>query len=287
MPVVDAKLLGLLTAVFFGLVPVTLKLAFRRGGTPGMGMIVGLVVAVPANLGVLVLVRPDLAALTPFAVATFGLAGLAGSGVGRRLSYNAINLIGPSRVSTLWTVSPVATALLAAVLYAEPVTPVRWGAIAAIAFGGALVSWMPGAGRRAWLSVGVVYALVAAVLFGLRPLFLKAGLLEADLPVVASTIGAMAALAYALVMEDLSKLRITRLDTALALFLLAGVLQTASQLALTVGLASGDVSVVYTLTAVSPLLTLGFTALLLRGVDQITPRLVVGALVTVAGVIVL
>jgi drug/metabolite transporter (DMT)-like permease len=88
-------------------------------------------------------------------------------------------------------------------------------------------------------------------------------------------------------MEDLSKLRITRLDAALALFLVAGILQTASQLALTVGLASGDVSVVYTLTAASPLLTLGFTALLLRGVDEITPRLVAGALVTVAGVIVL
>jgi drug/metabolite transporter (DMT)-like permease len=287
MPVLDAKLLGLLTAVFFGLVPVMLQLAFRRGGTPGTGMIVGLVVAVPANLVVLLLARPDLAALTPFAVAMFALAGLVGSGVGRRLSYNAIHLIGPSRVSTLWTASPVSTALLAAVLYAEPVTPVRWAAIGAIALGGGLVSWTPGAGRRGWLSVGVVYALGAAFLFGLRPLLLKAGLLEADLPVAASTIGATAALAYALVMEDLSKLRITRLDAALALFLVAGILQTASQLALTVGLASGDVSVVYTLTAASPLLTLGFTALLLRGVDEITPRLVAGALVTVAGVIVL
>ena len=84
-----------------------------------------------------------------------------------------------------------------------------------------------------------------------------------------------------------STIRVRRVDVAVALFLFAGLLQTASQLALTIGLAGGDVSVVYTLTAVSPLLTIGFTAVLLRGVDEITPRLVLGALLTVAGVIVL
>ena len=283
----DPKLLGLLTAVLFGLIPVIVKLAFRRGGTTGVGMIIGLFVAVPANLAVLLVVRPDLAPLTPFAVAAFALAGLAGSGVGRRWNYQAINLIGPSRMSTIWTASPVFTALLAAVLYSEAVTPLRWAGIAAIVIGSGLVTWTPGGGVRGWLTRGVVYALGAAFLFGIRPLILKAGLLEADLPVVASTIGAITALLYALAMENLGNLRITRLDTAVALFVFGGILQMASQLALATGLSSGDVSLVYTLTASSPLFALGFSALLLRGVEQVTPRLVVGALFTVTGVVML
>src|SRR5450756_50320 len=47
---IDPKLLALGTAIAFGLAPVILKMAFRRGGSPGTGMIVGLVVAVPVYL---------------------------------------------------------------------------------------------------------------------------------------------------------------------------------------------------------------------------------------------
>jgi drug/metabolite transporter (DMT)-like permease len=285
--VVDPKLLGLLTAVMFGLMPVILKLAFRRGGMPGVGMIIGLLVAVPANLAAVLIVRPDLASLTPIAIALFALAGLTGSGVGRRWNYLAINLIGPARMSTIWTASPVFTALLAAVLYHEALSPVRWAAIVAIVAGAALVTWTPGSGARGWFSVGIVYAFGAAFLFGIRPLILKAGLLEADVPVVATTIGAIAALGYALAMENLDNLRIRRVDAAVILFVAGALVQTASQLALTFGLASGEVSVVYTLTAVSPLFTLIFTRLFLQGVEQITPRLVAGALISVAGVVVL
>jgi uncharacterized membrane protein len=137
------------------------------------------------------------------------------------------------------------------------------------------------------LSRGVVYAFGASIVFGIRPLFLKAGLLESDLPIVASTIGAVAALTYTVAMERLGELRISRVDAAVILFVVAGILQTASQLALTVGLASGDVSVVYTLAASSPLVTMVFTRLLLRGVEDITPRIVIGGLFTVVGVVVL
>jgi len=285
--VVDPKLLGLLTAVLFGTVPVMLKLAFRHGGTTGIGMILGLSVAVPANLLVLLIVRPDLAVLTPFAVLVFALGGLVGSGVGRRFNYNAVNLIGASRMATLWTISPVFTALLAGILYDEDITLLRWAAIGAIVAGAALVTWTPGTGIRGWLSRGVIYALGASFLFGIRPLVLKAGLLESPLPVVASTIGAIAAFAYALVMEDVRQIRIRTVDTAVLLFLVGGIFQTASQLALTIGITTGDVSVVYTLTACSPLVTLVLTRLFLRGTEEVTPRLLLGALITVAGVIVL
>jgi uncharacterized membrane protein len=54
---------------------------------------------------------------------------------------------------------------------------------------------------------------------------------------------------------------------------------------LTFALAQGDVSVVYPLTSSAPLFTVAFTALLLRGVEQITVRLVAGTVLVVGGVV--
>ena len=49
----DPKVFALITAISFGLNPVTLKLGFGRGGRPDTAMILGLVVAVPIYLAIL------------------------------------------------------------------------------------------------------------------------------------------------------------------------------------------------------------------------------------------
>ena len=46
-------------------------------------------------------------------------------------------------------------------------------------------------------------------------------------------------------------------------------------------------SVVYPVTASAPLFTLGFTALLLRGRERLTWRIIVGATTVVAGITIL
>jgi drug/metabolite transporter (DMT)-like permease len=282
---VDPKLLALVTAVTFGLTPVVIKIGFRRGGSTTAAMLIGLVVAVPITCVPALILGLGLEQLTAVAFVAFVLGGLAGNAVGRRWNFQAIDLLGPSRASAIRASSPVITTLIAAILYAEPVTPARWAAVLAIVGGVVLVTWQPGESRRGWLGIGVAYALAGAVSYGIRPLIIKFGLEDADLPAAAAVIGAVAALVYTLVIEDRERLRSVRDDAAFKVFLFAGVLVAVGLTTLTFGLSEGDVSIVYPLVASAPLFTLAFTAVLLRGVDLLNWRIVLGVVAVVFGVI--
>lgn len=286
--IIDPKLFALLTAICFGLNPVTLKAGFGRGGRPDTGMIVGLIVAVPLYLLLLPLAGGlHLELVTPAALLGFVLGGLFGTGIGRRWLYIAIDRIGASPATAIKNSAPVISAILAALLFSEPVTPLRWAAIVAIVAGVVLVTWKPGQGVRRWFDVGVLAAIGAAVTYGIRPLFLKFGLEAADLPLTSAVVGAIAALTYALLFGDRSGLRTIAREPAFGLFLLSGVLQAVGFLALNVGLSGGIVSTVYPVTASAPLFALLFTAVFLRGRETLDWRIVLGAIAVVAGVIAL
>jgi drug/metabolite transporter (DMT)-like permease len=285
---VDPKLLALVTAISFGLNPVTLKLGFGRGGRPDTAMIVGLALAVPLYAVLLPLAgglhweEVTVAALTGYV-----LGGLFGTGIGRRWLYISIDRIGASPATAIKNSAPVLTTFLAAGLYQEAVTPIRWAAVTAIVAGVILVTWTPGGGLRRWLDVGVLAALGAALSYGIRPLFLKFGLEAADLPLTAAFVGAIAALLYALSFGDRSGLRNAPHEPAFGLFVFSGILQAIGFMALTFGIAAGDVSVVYPVTSSAPLFTLAFTWLFLRGTEALTWRIIVGAIAVVGGVVVL
>ena len=284
----DPKALALVTAIAFGLNPVTLKVGFGRGGKPDTAMILGLFVAVPLYL----LILPFGGGLqweqvTVAALFGYVLGGLFGTGIGRRWLYIAIDRIGASPATAIKNSAPVVTTFLAALVYGEPVTLERWLAVGGIVLGVVFVTWKPGQGVRRWLDIGTAAALGAMLSYGVRPLFLKFGLEAADLPLTAAFVGAIAALVYALSFGDRSGLRNARHEPAFGLFMLSGVLQAIGFLALTLGLSGGEVSVVYPVTASAPLFTLLFTWLFLRGRERLTWRIVLGAVLIVAGVIVL
>lgn len=288
MPEVDPKLLALVTAVTFGLNPITLKIGFGKGGRPDTAMIVGLFVAVPIYFAILPLAGGLHAEqVTLAALVGYILGGLFGTGIGRRWLYIAIDRIGASPATAIKNSAPVVTTLLGALLLGEPVTPIRWAAVVAIVTGVALVTWKPGAGVRHWLDIGTAAAIGAALSYGVRPLFLKFGLEAADLPLTAAFVGAIAALAYALLFGDRSGLLTAHREPAFGMFVASGVLQAIGFLALTLGLSGGLVSVVYPVTASAPLFTLLFTALLLRGKERLTGAIVVGATLVVLGVAIL
>jgi drug/metabolite transporter (DMT)-like permease len=283
--VIDPKLFGLLTALSFGIAPVFLKMAFRRGGGMTLGLLLGQLATLGVNLLLLAVIDPRFDELTPVAIVAFAVGGLAGTAVGRRWVYESVNLIGPARATSIRSSAPVITAIMALVFLREPITLDRWAAILAVVLGAALVSWTSDGGARGWLGRGVVYSLAAAFLYGIRPLIVKVGLDEANLPLAAALLGAVAALIYTLIFEDRKQLRTARLDAAFAWFLVSGLFQAVGITALTFGLSEGEVSVVYSIAASAPLFTLLFTGLVLRGVERITPHLVVGTILTILGVI--
>ncbi len=280
----DPRFLALITAVTFGISPPALKMAFRHGGQTNTGMIIGLVVAVLLNLALLPFIHPGWELLTPVAWVGFILGGLAGAAIGRRFIYQSIDLLGPSRASVIRGASPVLTAFLAVLLYQEEISPLRWAAILAIVGGAALVSWTPGSGARGGRAIGVLYALGAATAYGVRPIFVKLALEQADAPLAGSIIGAFASLVYAYVM-DRPKVGLAKLDKSFLFFLFAGITQATALIALTFGLSRGDVSLVYSLSASAPLFTVLFSAILLRGQERLTPRLILGSIAVVVGVV--
>jgi drug/metabolite transporter (DMT)-like permease len=282
------KLFALITALSFGFNPILLKIGYGKGGTPDVSLMVGLIVAVPIYLVLLPFAGGlHMDQVTPTTLVAFILGGLFGSGIGRRWQYIAVDRIGASAAVTIKNTAPVFSAVLAAILFAEPVTLFQWLAILGIVIGVALVTWKPGKPLKSWLDAGVLAAIAAAVAYGIRPLFLKFGLEAADLPLTAATIGAIAALSYALLLGDRTGLRSIHHDPAFPMFVTAGILQAIGFLALNQGLSGGDVSVVYPVTISTPLFTIVLAAIFLRNLETITWRIVVGAIAVVAGVIAL
>jgi len=282
----EGKLLALATAACFGLNPVILKLGFTRKGTSEVALVIGLVITVPVYL----LIAPflggfDFDQVTGPALIGFILGGLFGTGIGRRWMYIAIERIGASPATAIKNSAPVVTTFLAVLFLSEQVAWYQWVAVASIVIGITLVTWKKGAGMRQLLDVGVLAAVGSALSYGVRPLFLKFGLDEVDIPLTAALIGAVAALVYASLFTRLSRIRNEMRGEAALYFVGAGVLQAFGFLALTFGLTTEDVSVVYPVTSSAPLFTLAFTAFLLRGVEQLTWRIVIGAVAVVAGVI--
>ena len=284
------KELALLTALAFGLNPVTLKLAFARQGRADVAVVVGLAVAIPLYL----LLTPlwgglYLDQLTLPAIVGFTLGGLFGGGIGRRWMYTAIDKLGAAPATAIKNSAPVITTILAVLLLGETVTLIQAAAIAAIVFGITFVTWKKGQGIKQLAAAGILAAVGSAISYGIRPLFLEMGLNAANVPLTGALIGAIAAFVYATALTRLSDLRgaMDMRSPALWLFLASGVLQGIGFLAFTVALSSNDVTVVYPVTSTAPLFTLGFTALLLRGQEQVTWRLVVGVVLVVLGVIAL
>jgi drug/metabolite transporter (DMT)-like permease len=136
---------------------------------------------------------------------------------------------------------------------------------------------------------GILAAVGSAISYGIRPLFLEFGLDAANVPLTGALIGAIAAFIYATALTRISDIRgaADLRSPALWLFLASGTLQAIGFLAFTLGLSSNEVTVVYPVTASAPIFTLGFTALLLRGQEQLTWRIVLGVVLVVIGVIAL
>lgn len=285
----EGKIFALASAVCFGLNPVVLRIGFARAGSIDAAVIIGLAIAIPLYVALAPFVGGlRWAEVSAPALVSFALAGLFGAGIGRRWLYTAIDRIGASPATALKNTAPLFTTALAIPILGERVGTVQWVAVASIIAGITLVSWRGGGGAKQLLDLGVIAALGAAVSYGVRPLILKFGLTEANLPMTAALVGSISALAYAVLLSRPWRYRFANDGRrAFWLFVGAGVVQALGFLALSFGLASDAVSVVYPITSTAPLFTLAFTWLLLRGTDAVTWRLALGVIVVTAGVVVL
>ena len=253
-----------------------------RGGDPYSGFWINLIVGT-VGLWLAVLVTGAEVRLTGRSVLLFALAGLIGTVGGRLLRFLSIEKVGASVSAAVLNLQPLISTMLAILLLGEQVTaPIVVGTLVIVA--GTLILSFSGAslGFAPWQ---IALPLASATCFGVVAILRKVGLSQMG-PVAGTAINVTTALvAYsALMLAARHRGILDCRGRTLLQFVLAGVTENTAVFLTIVGLSLGAVSVVTPLTASSPIFVLLLSPFLLRGVEVLTARVIVGTVLIVLGV---
>jgi drug/metabolite transporter (DMT)-like permease len=211
----------------------------------------------------------------------FLLAGLLQPGVGQLLVTMAIREAGASRASVVFGLSPLVSVTIALVALGEPLSaPLLIGALLVVAGGFELARERDR--PRHLRARGLAFAFAAMTLFSIRDTLVrwlsKGTSVPPAVAATAALLGGMLVLGAVLG----PRVRGVRLRE-LAPFLGVGVLFGLSYVSLFEAYYRGRVTIVSPLVATESLWAVALSLLLIRGREQIGRRLVVGALLVVAG----
>jgi uncharacterized membrane protein len=260
-----------------------------RRGLVGSNAMTGSFISLSMSAAVLWLLFPFFAPLsalwTPVSL-IFIVAGIFAPGIGRTLSYVGIEKIGVARSVPIANSSPIFASIFAVIFLAEAWAPQNILGTLLVMSGVIILSGgKPAQGE--WRKLDVIYPLVGAMAFGASANLRKAGLNFINIPVMAAavTAGSAAIFSFALLQFRGGKeaFKLTR-RSATWLFT-AGVFNTAAMLSVFYALSYGKVVIVEPLVSANPVLTLLFTAIFLRDLEAINARVIIGALLTVTGTI--
>jgi len=266
---VTAVLLAVASAALFGAMTVAIRIGLRAGDSRAAAQ--ATILSALAVALVAAALRPAFHGVWPFL-----LAGLIAPGASQILFTRAVQEVGASRTSVIAGAAPLVAVAIALVFLGEPVSgPLLLGALAIVG-GGALLAFerdRPDHFRR----IGLAYAAVAAVMFATRDNLVRA-LHGHATPEAAA---AATLLAGALVAAVWTRRAPTA--TELRRFAPSGVFFGLSYLCLFAAYYHGRVTVVSPLVATESLWGVFFSALLIGRSEQVGRRIVAGALLIVAG----
>jgi drug/metabolite transporter (DMT)-like permease len=274
---------------------------FIRLGTRTGSVTAAMLVSLACNVAlvvpaVAVLYYPDYG-LTLGSVAAFAGAGIAGSVLSRVAQFEATRTIGASRTAPVVSSTALVSALLAVVLLEETLTGPHLVGILLIVGAVAVISRetareeAPGS----LLDAGVYLLLpvLAALALGVEPILLKIGFAAGTPTFVGLAVMLSAAAvgyaAFVLARDGLPapSLSGVRGNSNLRWYLGAGVAGTLALVGYFAALAVAPVVVVVPILQAAPLLVVGLSAVFLpRGLERVTPRLVVAAAAVVVGTVV-
>lgn len=282
---------ALVPAVLWGASPILSKRGMAGGGSSLQASLV--VVVVDSSLYWVALAVRDggavLDGVTWAAAGLFLVAGVVGTALGRLAVFVGVDRVGASVNSAVISTRPLFAGILAVALLGEAVTVVTLAGVVVLVVGLATLALSRGGDVSGWRTRDLLFPLGAAAAFGAGNVARKFGLDRFDgtaiLEAVAlNELGALVALAaYAAVAA-----RGDVLDApprTYAYFAGSGTLTAVALLALFAALEIGRVVVVDPLAATAPLFTAAFAAVALRDLERVTPKLVVGAVLIVVGVV--
>jgi drug/metabolite transporter (DMT)-like permease len=282
----DAILFALASAVSFGGMTVALRMALRAHPEPDLGAVASTAAAVLVAFAAAALDSGTGELARPKELAVFALAGLLAPGISQIFFVLAVRDAGAGRTSVVAGSAPLFAATLAILVLDEPF---EWAlALGACLIVGAGVVLAAETARPAHFRlVGMAFALTATVLFSSRDLVVRWYSQDAALGSVEAAAAAMAAgwlvmVAYAAFVRR-GALVSSLADRGLLRFVPAGALFGLSYVLLFEAYYRGKVTVVSPLVATESLWGVLLAALFLRSSELVGRRLVFGALLVVAG----
>jgi drug/metabolite transporter (DMT)-like permease len=203
----------------------------------------------------------------------------------RALYYEGFSRIGVARAGPLRGAEPFfATAIAVTFLHEHPTLPVYIGTVLIVASIW-VISWRD-SGQAKWRLRDAGFPLGAALVSAISQTLRKQGLKILPNPFVATATVTSTSLVWLLIFVCTTKrthlLRMKR--ESLGFFVCAALIACSAQLSNFVAIARGDLSVIIPLLNTTPLFNVVFSALFLRNVETVTPRIVFGAIVMVTGV---
>ncbi|MFD1685017.1 DMT family transporter [Halobellus litoreus] len=287
--------LGILLAAF-GAVALAVQSLSIRYGTITSDSSDALVVVLAVNVLALVpaafLLGSPIQDLTLRSLGAFTAAGLLGTMVGRAMHFEGIKRIGSSRAEPIKASQPLHASLIAVVVLGEIVTGGHLLSMVAIVLGIGIITHEHGrsdADDGGAGYVGLAFPFAAAFFYGIEPTFAKLGFAEGAAVLTGLTVKTVSAglgfLLYLWWTEGLPDLRSVE-RRELPWLVGAGLANTLFLLGYYGALELEPVSLVVPLVQSSPLVVIFLSIVFVSDdLERITPRLVAGALVAVAGAI--
>jgi drug/metabolite transporter, DME family len=234
----------------------------------------------------LVLTLIPLSALETPAVGYFIAGGIFAPAIGQTLGYIGMERIGVARSSPIVNTSPIFSSILAVIFLGEVWVFQNMIGTCLVILGVVILS----SGNRAkgdWQKKDVIYPVLAAMAFGISTTLRKTGLTSVPVPILAAavTVGT-AFVVLVVIIQFRGGLRMLKLSRKSAGWLFtAALVNTGAILSFFYALNFGQIVRVEPLVACNPLLTILWTGIFLRQIEQLSGRIVLGAFVTVTGTV--
>jgi drug/metabolite transporter, DME family len=270
------------SALFFGALAVTIRLALARGIDVEAASLVTTVFAglICASLA---LVTGDFAKAHWGDTWPFFVTGLFAPGISQVLFTRSVGVIGPSRTAIVVGVSPVLSAAIAVTLLGEPLhVALVLGTLLVVAGGTLLASERGGPAQM--LSLGIALSLSCALLFSIRDNLVRWADRGSAVPGFVAATASLASATLVMFLYVASKPNARkRIRQAGWPFLPSGIVYGISYACLYSAFDRGRVTVVAPLVATESLFAVLISIVVLRRTERIGPRLLLAALLVVAG----
>jgi uncharacterized membrane protein len=216
----------------------------------------------------------------------FMLGGVFAPGLGRILTFFGIERIGVARSVPIVNCSPLVASILAVFSMGERWPLQNFLGTCLVIFGVIILSGRHSE-EKEWRLNDLLFPIAGALAFGISTNLRKLGLLAENLPLMASAVTATTAVLFAGLMVRLQGGRkaIRLSHRSLGCFVAAGFGNSAAMISVFYALSSGRIVIVEPLVATNPVFTIILSAIFLKDVEVITTRVVLGALCTEAGTI--